>query len=127
MTITLEVPSELEGPLQRAARVQGVDIETYLLNSARHQLRPDVLSEAESILFLRLQSLFPPEQSQEYRSLCHQSDSDVISQADRERLLSLIEQRDIKNAERLEIVAELAKLRAVPVHEMMAQLGIRPD
>jgi hypothetical protein len=66
------------------------------------------------------------EQTQEYQNLCAKSDAGKITEAERERLLLLIEQRDYQNAERLTIVAELAKLHGVTLREMMAQLGIRP-
>ena len=35
MNITLDVSPELEGQLQQAARAQGTDVTTYLLDSAR--------------------------------------------------------------------------------------------
>jgi len=39
MNITLDVSPELEGQLQQAARTQGTDVNTYLLDSAhRHQV-----------------------------------------------------------------------------------------
>ena len=85
------------------------------------------LTNRESDLLLRLQTLFPPEQTREYQTLCKRSDAGSLTTADHERLLSLIEQRDHQNAERLEIVAELAQLRGIPLREMMADLGIRPN
>ena len=50
MNITLNLSPELEGQLQQAARRQGTDVTTYLLDSARLRLRPDVLPEAEASL-----------------------------------------------------------------------------
>lgn len=39
MNIILDVSLELEGQLQQAARAQGMDVTTYLLDSAhRHQI-----------------------------------------------------------------------------------------
>ena len=53
MTITLDVSPELAGELQQAARTQGTDVPTYLLESARLRLRPDILPEAEASLLHR--------------------------------------------------------------------------
>ena len=44
MNITLNLSPELEGQLQQAARAQGTDVTTYLLESARLRLRSDVYS-----------------------------------------------------------------------------------
>ena len=82
------------------------------------------LTEEEALL--RLQTLFPPEQTAEYLSLCEKSDSETLSETERERLLNLIEIRDHQNAMRLTLVAELAEMRGVSVREMMTQLEIRP-
>jgi hypothetical protein len=87
----------------------------------------DSLSTRETDLRLRLQNLFPSEQTQEYQTLCTKSDEKNITEAERERLLSLIEQRDHQNAERLAIAAELAKLHGISLREIMSQLGIRPE
>ena len=76
---------------------------------------------------MRLQSLFPLEQTREYQSLAAQSDAGTLTDADRERFLTLIELRDHQSAERLEIVAALSLLRGIPLREMMATLGIRPE
>jgi len=41
--------------------------------------------------------------------------------------LSLIEQRDHNNAQRLEIVAAIAELRGITFREAMATLGTQPE
>lgn len=85
------------------------------------------LPNHETELLLRLQTLFPPEQTREYQALCKRSDPGAFTESDREQLLLLLEQRDHQNVQRLEIVAELAALRGVSLREMMAELEIRPD
>ncbi len=82
------------------------------------------LTEEEALL--RLQTLFPPEQTAEYLSLCEKSDAETLSETERERLLNLIEIRDHQNGKRLTLVAELAGIREVSIREMMTQLEIRP-
>ncbi len=82
------------------------------------------LTEEEALS--RIQTLFPPDQTAEYLSLCEKSDAETLSETERERLLNLIEIRDHQNAERLALVAELAEIRGVSIREMMTQLEIRP-
>jgi len=81
----------------------------------------------ETDLLLRLQTLFPLEQTREYLALCAQSEDGALTEHGRGRLLNLIEQRDRQNAERLAIVAELAGLRGLSLRETMTMLSIRPE
>lgn len=83
-----------------------------------------ILPPCEDELLLRLQTLFPAEQTREYQILCQKSDDGTLKELGRARLLALIEQRDNQNAERLQIVAELARLRGVSLREMIATLNV---
>jgi hypothetical protein len=131
MSVSITLPTDLEQFLQTYAQRVGVPVETLLTRTIVE--RWDGLHSApglpthESELLLRLQTLFPAEQTVEYHQLCEKSDAETLTEAERERFLTLLEQRDHQNAERLEIVAELARQRGPSVREVMQQLGIRPD
>jgi len=131
MSVSITLPNDLEQFLQTHAQRMGIPIETLLTRTIVERWdkvrRVPGLPSREAELLLRLQTLFPPEQTREYHTLCEQSDTGTLSEPDRERLLNLIEQRDHQNAERLAIVAEVAALHGVSLREMMAQLGIRPE
>jgi hypothetical protein len=131
MSLTITLPNELEQFLQNHAQRVGVPIETLLTRTIVERWdgvrRAPGLPNGESELLLRLQTLFPPEQTREYHALCEKSDAGTLTQTERERFLALLEQRDHQNAERLEIVAELAQQRGVSFREIMAQLGIRAE
>jgi hypothetical protein len=131
MSLTITLPDELEQFLQDHARHVGVPIETLIARTIMERWdgvrRGPGLPNRESELLLRLQTLFSPEQTREYHALCDKSDAGTLTDAERERFLALLEQRDHQNAERLEIVADLAQLRGVPFREMAAQLGMRPE
>lgn len=81
----------------------------------------------ETELLLKVQSGFVPELTNEYLQLCSKSDEGTITDQERLRLLELIEERDLRNAERLQALGELARLRGVSLHDVMAQLNIRPE
>jgi hypothetical protein len=68
----------------------------------------------------------PLPNEQEYQELCQRSDEGTITEAERKRLLALIEERDLRNAKRLEILGELARLRGVTLREIMVEFDIRP-
>ena len=131
MTVSITLPNNLEQFLQNEAQHRGVPLETLLTRTIVERWgtirQSPSLSSRETELLLRLQTLFSPEQTREYLALSEQSDAGTLTAIDRERLLDLIEQRDHQNAERLAIVAELAGIRGISLHEMMAQLGIRPE
>lgn len=131
MSVSITLPNDLEQFLQTHARSVGVPVETLLTRTIVDRWdgirRAPGLPTRETELLLRLQTLFPSEQTREYHALCEQSDAGTLTEPDRERLVSLLEQRDHQNAERLEIVAELAGLRGISLRDMMAELGIRPE
>ena len=131
MSVSVTLPNDLEQFLQAYAYSIGVPVETLLARTIIEQwdaVRYNLgLPSRESELLLRLQDLFPPEQTHEYKILCGKSDTGTLSDSERERFLAVLEQRDVQNAERLQIVAELANLRSIPLREMMATLGIRPE
>lgn len=131
MAVSITLPGELEHFLRKQATNLGIPIETLLARTIEERWeaasRATRLPERESELLLRLQMLFPPDQTREYRNLCEKSDCGTITEPERNRLLTLIEARDQENAERLEIVADLAALRGLSLREMMRQLGIRPE
>jgi hypothetical protein len=131
MSLVVTLPNELEQFLQNYARRVGVPVETLLTRTIVERWdgvrRAPGLPNRESELLLRLQTLFSPEQIREYRDLCAKSDAETLTEIERERFLALLEQRDHQNADRLDIVAELAQLRGVSLRDMMAALGIRPE
>lgn len=131
MSLTITLPNELEQFLQDQARRVGIPVEALLTRTIMERWdgvrRAPGLPSHESELLLRLQTLFPPEQTREYRALCEKSDVGTLTQSEREQFLALLEQRDHQNAERLEIAAELARTRGVSLREMLTQLGIEPE
>ena len=131
MSLTITLPNELEQFLQSHAQQVGIPVETLLARTIAERWegvrRAPSLPERESELLLRLQTLFPPEQTRQYHALCEKSDAQTLTEVERGQFLALLEQRDHQNAERLQIAAELAHLRNLPLREVMAQLGIRPE
>ena len=131
MSLSVTLPEELEQFLHTQADRLGVPVETLLSRTIEERWsaasRAQSLSTHETALLLKLQNAFPPEQTQEYLALCQRSDEGTLTEDDRARLLFLLEQRDLQNAERLETLGELARLRGVTLREMMAQLDIHPE
>jgi hypothetical protein len=131
MAVAVTLPNDLETWLKTRADQMGVPVETLLSRTIEERWGTASKSPNtpphETELLLRLQNLFPPEETREYHDLCRKSDDGTLTPDERERFLEVLEQRDLRNAERLEIVARLSQSRGVPFREVMAQLEIRPE
>ena len=128
MTITLDVPVDLEGRLQNAARTQGTDVATFLLESARQRLRPDVLPEAEAELLQIINAPVAPEARSRRDALLAQQAQGELTEDEQATLADLIDAVEMANATRWQALAALARLRGLSLTEIARDLEFRfPD
>ncbi len=124
MNITLDVSPELEGQLQQAARAQGTDVTTYLLESARLRLRPDVLPQAEAELLQTINAPLAPKARLERDFLLVEQTQRELTEEERVALVGLIDAVEMANAQRWQAVAALARLRGLSLAEIARELEI---
>jgi uncharacterized protein (DUF1778 family) len=124
MNITLDVSPELEGQLQQAARVQGTDVTTYLLDSARLRLRPDVLPETEASLLQTINAPLAPESRFKRDALLTEQAQRQLTQEEQDNLTDLIDAVEMANAQRWQALAALARLRGLSLAEITHNLEI---
>ena len=124
MNITLDVSPELEGQLQQAARTQGTDVTTYLLESARLRLRPDVLSEAEASLLQTINAPLAPEARRRRDALLAEQAHRQLTEEEQDRLADLVDAVEMANAQRWQALATLAHLRGLSLAEIARDLEI---
>jgi hypothetical protein len=124
MTITVEVPSELESPLEQAAHLQGSDVRAFLLESVRLRLRRDILSQPEGNLLQLINKALPTSVRAERDALIAERDQRSLSDAEETRLSDLIDEIEVANAERWQAIADLAKIRGLSLREMATELEI---
>ena len=131
MSVSVSLSEDLEHFLQEQAHRLNLPLETLLSRTIEERWsaasRAVNLTSRETQLLLKIQNAFPPEQAEEYHMLCQRSDQGLLTDTQRQRFLELLEQRDLQNAERLEALAELSRLRSVPLRALMADLKIQPD
>jgi len=84
------------------------------------------LTERESELLLAINRGLPSEASQRYRTLIDRRRAGMLSPEEHQELLSLTDEAERLQAERIEHLAELAQLRDKPLSALMDELGIRP-
>ena len=128
MHITLDVSPELEGQLQQAARTQGTDVTTYLLDSARLHLRPDVLPETEASLLQIINAPLAPEARLKRDALLGEQAQHELTEEEQVVLADFIDAVEMANAERWQALASLARLRGVSMAEIVRDLPseVRP-
>jgi hypothetical protein len=124
MTITLDLPPDLEGPLQEVARAQGKDVPTLLLDSARQYLRRDVLPETEASLLQIINAPIAPEARQQRDVLLALQRQRELTKAEQETLSQLIDTVELANAKRWEALAELAERRGLSLAQIAQELEI---
>jgi uncharacterized protein (DUF1778 family) len=84
------------------------------------------LTREESVLFRKINSGLPPEVRQRYRELIEKRRAESLTQAEYDDLVELTNRSEQKQAERLEALIELAKIRNITLPELMDKLGIKP-
>ena len=99
-------------------------ISQVLARTAR-RLAPH-LEHRESELLEKINRALPPESEQRYRKLIAVRQAKELTPAELEELLSLTDQAERLQAERIQHLADLARIRGVSLTELMDDLGIAP-
>ncbi|MCS3920428.1 hypothetical protein Q2T83_09700 [Fervidibacter sacchari] len=80
--------------------------------------------EQKFLRIIRENSQLPPKKQRRFNQLRRKLRDETISEREYEELLSLWQEVERRNVERLKALIELAKLRGVSVQELMRQLVI---
>ncbi|MCW5924542.1 MAG: hypothetical protein KIS77_19650 [Saprospiraceae bacterium] len=112
--------------LNNAARLETSDFEQFVQNVLALRARRKGLGletkEAELLKKINRKSLSEAQQ----KRFDYLTQSETRTEAEQQELLALVEIVEQFDAERVEHLAELARLRNVPVRTLMQQLGILP-
>lgn len=82
-------------------------------------------SKKDSDLLLRINRNLPDKQRERIRELTDKLEFESITDKEQSELLRLTDKAEQLQAERLQAVLELAKLRSVSVETVMKQLGVK--
>ncbi|HLJ57764.1 MAG TPA: hypothetical protein VKT77_22195 [Chthonomonadaceae bacterium] len=124
MSITLDLPSDLEGRLQKAARVQGKDVTALLLDTVRQHLQRNVLPESDTTLLMTINSPMPSEARRQRDALLDLQSQRELTDAEQEALARHVDAIELANAKRWESLAELAERRGLSLAEIARELEI---
>jgi hypothetical protein len=129
MTLTLEIGPELEETLRRIAERAGLPPDRYVLDVLQERLErdqelPTHLSCEESRLLNQINQGLPIETWERYHALKGMRDAERLTPEDHQELIELVHQVEGWNVRRLQLAAELAKVRGVAFPEIVKQLGL---
>ena len=131
MTMTLDLPLELEKHLQDEAAQEGLAPDRFVLDALEERLYKrragqDVphLSKEESELMQRINEGLSEETWLRYHDLVSQRKAGTLTQEQHQELILLSDQVEMDYAQRLGLVLELARLRGTSLEAQMKTLGI---
>jgi len=132
MSISIQIPPELEGKLRESAAEAGMDINEYVVQILKGQLRPQASkdvgkAEREKELLQKISLGIPVSTWKRYNYLKDLRDREQLDPEEHAELIRISDQIEEANAERMKYLVELAKLRNEPLREVMESLGIKPD
>lgn len=130
MSLIIQLPETVEKHLRRKAAQKGVTVESYVaqvltLESNTTDLKDGNKDYTEDELLLRINMNIDPADLAEYYRLGARFQSGKITEEERQKLLQLSDLVEIAHAERLKYIVALAKIRKVPLEQVMYDLGIQ--
>ncbi len=124
--VTSQIEIDLDEVLQGLARLGTKELEQFVdkVIALQAQRRAPSLPEDETELLQQINRGLPADLRQRYDALNAKLHDDTITPQEHEELLVLIDRIELADAERMQHLIALARLRGVSVDNLMEQLGI---
>jgi uncharacterized protein (DUF1778 family) len=130
MTLTLELPPDLEKSIKEAAAKAGEQPTDFVIEAVQERLSKTPvqkhLSKRESELLLAVNQSFVHVQWQQYFELVDKREAEAITKDELTELIELSNSIEEANAKRLQYLIELAQLRNVSLEQLMNDLDLKP-
>jgi LAS superfamily LD-carboxypeptidase LdcB len=88
------------------------------------QRKANRLPQAEAELLLKINQGIPANLQRDYKELIAKRDDEILTEDEYQKLLQLTEEIEKIQAQRIENLAELARLRGISLSTLMENLGI---
>jgi hypothetical protein len=126
--ITKQVDLGLDDILNGISELDTRDLEKFIQKIGHLIARRKVahLPERESQLLIKINKAIPPALQKRYEDLLTKNKAETITPIEHEELLKVIDKVEIKNAERLENLIELSRIRNISLDILMRQLHLLP-
>lgn len=119
---------EPEQLLRAALQMSRPEIERFVRELFSLKIREETpgLSEREAKLLMRINQGLPETTQERLNELIERRRAEMLSAKELRELKKLTAQAENFDAERLELLIELAHLRHVPLRKLVKQLGLKP-
>jgi len=133
-TVKLEVHLSSEELLKAVEQLSWQDLERFVsqvlvLQSQRKasssQRKASSLPQPEAELLLKINQGIPSDTQKHYEELIAKRESETLTTVEHTELLHLTDHIEKLQAQRIEYLAELARLRGIALTALMANLGIQ--
>jgi hypothetical protein len=114
--------------LEAAAAMPSPELDQFideLMTARARQYAPSLPAEEAALLERINRCGLSPSGWERFHDLLARRQVEAITEAERSELLQLVDRLEELNAERIEALARLSKLRGVPLPELMETLGIK--
>jgi hypothetical protein len=115
--------------IHQAEQLRPTEFEQFLLSilalNARRKSKG--LPLEESLLLKKINKEFPPKKMEQFLKLDEKRRQEILTQEEHRDLLALVRQLEKYDAEKLQLVGQLALLRNVPFDAQLKQLGLYPN
>jgi len=130
LSLTLQLPPELEAEVRTAAAKQGVAPEALAVSALAEGLHIRPVHdepESESELLMAISEGLPEAVWRRYHYLSQRCSDELLSAEEHAEFLRLIDQVEWWNVRLLGLVIKLSKLRKVAVGDLYRDLGLSPN
>lgn len=128
MSILIQVKPSIENRLREIALKKGLKIDQFisqfLENNFSDGPSQPFVSAREAVLLQKTNLDIAPETWQLYEVFKKKFQENQLTEEELTQFQDIAEQVEMANANRIEVLAELAQIRNVSLREVMAQLGI---
>jgi phage repressor protein C with HTH and peptisase S24 domain len=130
MSLTIQLPLNIEQNLRETAIKQGFSLENYVmhlltLNSKAKETKKKRKELSESDLLMRIHLDVDPKELEEYYRLGTVFKTGTLTEEEYEKLLELNDLIEIAHAKRMKYLLALAKMRQVSLETIMDDFGIK--
>jgi len=127
-SIKIESQVTFQDLLKGVEQLEIKDLEKFVENVLKIRARKIApsLSKEESSLIKKINKPLPKKLNQRFEVLNQKRQLETLTEREHKELIKITEKFEALNVARLKALADLSKIRQLPVRKLMKQLGITP-
>ena len=124
-----KVQIEIKDIIESISQLETAELEDFVnqLTNLLARRKAPHLPEKEAALLLNISQWLPPDIKQRYYILTERRRNFELTESEHKELLELVELVEVQHAARMKHMIDLAKMRQVPLEQLMEELGIMPS